>query len=113
MPLDEFESIKLRLREFARERDWEKYHSPKNLAMALLAEAGELIENFQWLTEEQSSAISGESLARVGQEIADVQIYLIRLADQLGLDIPEVVMKKLALNKLRYRRPFHRKDLRE
>ena len=75
------DSIKIRLREFASERDWDQFHSPKNLAMALIVEAAELVEHFQWLTGEQSQALSHEKLAEVEQEIADIQIYLVRLAD--------------------------------
>ena len=102
MPDDDFDAIKLKLREFAQERDWEKFHSPKNLAMALVSEVGELIERFQWLTEEQSGALSGEELAKVGEEIADVQIYLIRLADRLGLDIVKEAQRKMAANEKKY-----------
>ena len=85
-----------KLREFAAERDWEQFHSPKNLAMALNVEAAEVLEHFQWLTQEQSSSLSPEDLA------ADIQIYLVRLSDQLGVDIGSAVEKKLAVNAQKY-----------
>ena len=91
-----------KLREFAAERDWEQFHSPKNLAMALNVEAAELLEHFQWLTEEQSSSLNPEDLAAVAQEIADIQIYLVRLSDQLGVDIAGAVEMKLAINAEKY-----------
>ena len=99
---DEFEHLKLRLRDFAEERDWDQFHSPKNLSMALIAEAAELLEHFQWLTEKQSSELSGDKLVEVGLEIADIQIYLIRIADKLGVDVLEAVEKKIALNEAKY-----------
>ena len=97
-----YSELALKLREFAAERDWEQFHSPKNLAMALNVEAAELLEHFQWLTQEQSSSLSPEDLAAVAQEIADIQIYLVRLSDQLGVDIGSSVEKKLAVNTQKY-----------
>jgi NTP pyrophosphatase (non-canonical NTP hydrolase) len=94
--------ISQRLREFADARDWEQFHSPKNLSMALSVEAGELVECFQWLTEEQSCALSGSQLDAVEEEIADVQLYLIRLADKLGVDIADAVEKKIEKNGSKY-----------
>ena len=94
--------ISQRLREFADERDWEQFHSPKNLSMALSVEAGELVECFQWLTEEQSYALRGSQLNAVAEEIADVQLYLIRLADKLGVDIADAVEKKIEKNGAKY-----------
>jgi NTP pyrophosphatase (non-canonical NTP hydrolase) len=96
------EQIKIRLREFAAERDWDQFHSPKNLAMALIVEAAELVEHFQWLTEEQSQTLLPEKLAEVEQEIADIQIYLIRLADKLGVDMEKAVNAKIELNAKKY-----------
>ena len=96
------EQIKTRLREFAAERDWDQFHSPKNLAMALIVEAAELVEHFQWLTEEQSQTLPPEKLAEVEQEIADIQIYLIRLADKLGVDMEKAVNAKIELNEKKY-----------
>ena len=97
-----FKQIKIRLREFAAERDWDQFHSPKNLAMALIVEAAELVEHFQWLTEEQSQALPSNKLAEVEQEIADIQIYLIRLADKLGVDMEKAVNAKIELNEKKY-----------
>lgn len=91
-----------KLRDFAQERDWEQFHSPKNLSMALSVEVSELVEHFQWLTEEQSSGLENELLSEVAEEIADIQIYLTRLADRLGVDIEDAVMKKLAVNARKY-----------
>ncbi len=94
--------ISQRLREFADARDWEQFHSPKNLSMALSVEAGELVECFQWLTEEQSYDLSASQLNAVAEEIADVQLYLIRLADKLGVDIADAVEKKIEKNGAKY-----------
>jgi dCTP diphosphatase len=87
---------------FAEERDWDKFHSPKNLVMALSVEASELLEHFQWLTEEESSNLNTEKLALVSKEIADVQIYLIMLADRLGVDVLAASASKLEENKIKY-----------
>ena len=91
----DFSSLAQKLRDFAQERDWEQFHSPKNLSMALSVEVSELVEHFQWLTEDQSSSLEAEELSEVAEEIADIQIYLTRLADQLGVDIEDAVTKKL------------------
>ena len=100
--MQSLEQIKIRLREFADERDWDQFHSPKNLAMALIVEAAELVEHFQWLTEEQSQSLPSEKLAEVEQELADIQIYLIRLADKLGVDMEKAVNAKIELNAKKY-----------
>lgn len=96
--------LQARLAEFARERDWEQFHSPKNLSMALAAEAGELLEVFQWLTEEASARLGpgdkGWELAR--DELADLQIFLLRLADLLGVDLESAVDAKIERNEARY-----------
>ena len=97
-----FELIKQQIRSFARERDWDQFHSPKNLAMALNVEAGELMEHFQWLTEEGSQAPEEAVLAEIADEIADVQVYLIRLADKLNIDIPKAVDIKMQKNADKY-----------
>jgi len=91
-----------KLRKFADERDWEQFHSPKNLSMALAVEVGEILECFQWLTEEQSKNLDAEALRRVKEEIGDVQIYLARLADQLGFSPLEAAEEKLKQNKKKY-----------
>ncbi|NRB80376.1 MAG: nucleotide pyrophosphohydrolase [Saccharospirillaceae bacterium] len=98
----DFEDIKLKLREFAQERDWDQFHSPKNLVMALTGEVGELNECFQWMSEEQSNNLSDKQLENISQEIADVQLYLIRLADKLNIDIVEQSNKKIKINALKY-----------
>ena len=100
--MESLEQIKHRLRDFAAERDWDQFHSPKNLAMAMIVEAGELVEHFQWLTEDQSQALPPDKLAEVEQEIADIQIYLIRLADKLGIDMEQAVNAKMKLNEKKY-----------
>lgn len=97
-----FEQLKELLREFAAERDWDQFHSPKNLSMALVAEVAELVEHFQWLTEEQSRNLPQDKLAEIELEIADIQIYLVRLADKLRVNIMAVVEKKLAINAAKY-----------
>ena len=102
--MEEIRQLALQIRKFADARDWEQFHTPKNLSMAVAGEAGELVSEFQWLTSDQSmrSAMTPEKLEAVELEIADVAIYLIRLADVLGLDIPEAVLKKLAINETRF-----------
>jgi len=90
------------LRRFARERDWDQFHSPKNLASALVVEAAELLECFQWLTEEQSRALSDDDKRKVTEELADVFLYLIRLADKLDADLLEGARDKIAKNAEKY-----------
>jgi NTP pyrophosphatase (non-canonical NTP hydrolase) len=89
---------------FARERDWDQFHSPKNLAMALTGEVGELVELFQWLSEGDSRRVAHDpaTARRVRDEIADVLVYLVRLAAVLGVDLDEAVRSKLAANALKY-----------
>lgn len=99
---DTFEDLKLRLRQFAVDRDWEQFHSPKNMAMALIGEAGELVEHFQWLTEQQSYELPPGKLDEVRLEMADILIYLIRLSDRLGVDLLAAVEDKIAINERKY-----------
>jgi dCTP diphosphatase len=87
---------------FIDERDWEQFHSPKNLAMALSVEASEIVEHFQWLTEEQSKNLPPEKLADLREEIGDVMIYLTELADKLGIDPLEAAKAKVAINEQKY-----------
>jgi NTP pyrophosphatase (non-canonical NTP hydrolase) len=94
--------VQERLRKFAAARDWEQFHSPKNLAMALAAEAGELLEIFQWLTEQQSAELSDSDQARVSAELADIQVYLLRLADMLDVALADAVDAKIRANEERY-----------
>jgi NTP pyrophosphatase (non-canonical NTP hydrolase) len=96
------QSLTQALRRFATERDWEQFHSPKNLAAALTVEAAELLEHFQWLTEEQSRNLPAEKRAAVGQEIADVLLYLLQIADKLQIDVIAAATEKLALNAAKY-----------
>ena len=96
------EALKLRLRRFASERDWVQFHSPKNLAMALSVEAAELVEIFQWLTEEQSAALDDAHRRRAADELADVLNYLVRLADRLDVDLLEAAARKVADNERKY-----------
>ncbi len=91
-----------RLRQFARDRDWEQFHAPKNLAMALAVEAGELMEHYQWLSEEQSEKLDADKLKTVGFEVADVFIFTVRLADRMGIDLDELVEQKIKLNEQKY-----------
>ena len=97
-------ALQSRLREFAQARDWEQFHTPKNLAMALAAEAGELLEIFQWLTDEQASAVTERNadLQLVRNELADILIYLVRMADILHIDLQDAVQSKLGDNERRY-----------
>lgn len=90
------------LRKFVAERDWDKFHSPKNLAMALSVEAAELVEHFQWLSEAESRALPPAKLDEVRDEMADVLVYLVRLADKLDVDLLDAVAKKMAKNAEKY-----------
>ena len=96
------ESLKRKIKLFSKERDWEKYHSPKNLAIGLNVEASELLEIFLWLSEEESKNLTEDQIQNVREEIGDVFIYLINLADKLGLDPVECAKQKLELNKMKY-----------
>lgn len=98
----DFDRIRKQVRQFVVERDWDQFHSPKNLSMALIVEAAEMVEHFQWLTEEQSCNLPPEKLAEVELELADIQIYLISLAEKLQLDLIAAVDKKLVLNAEKY-----------
>lgn len=91
-----------KLRAFAEARDWDQFHSPKNLSMALMVEAAELMEHFQWLTEAQSGSLAAEDKAAVAEELADILLYLVRLADKLGVDLPKAALHKLEKNAVKY-----------
>ena len=91
-----------RIREFNNERDWDQFHSPKNLSMALAVEASEIMEIFQWLTQEQSKNLPEEKMVELKDELADVTIYLVRLADKLGIDLFGAAEAKIARNKEKY-----------
>jgi NTP pyrophosphatase (non-canonical NTP hydrolase) len=109
------EDLAARLRKFAAERDWERFHTPKNLAMALSGEAGELVAEFQWLTPEESAAVMAdpESGARVQAEMADVFLYLTRLADVLGVDLLQAAHTKLDEGERRYDAETYRGSIRK
>jgi len=98
----DIEALRAALRAFALERDWEQFHSPKNLALSVSIEAAELLEHFQWLTEAQSRELSEEQRQQVGHEIADVLLYLLQLADKLDIDPVAAAHQKLAINAGRY-----------
>ncbi|MDO9013897.1 MAG: nucleotide pyrophosphohydrolase [Polynucleobacter sp.] len=100
--MHELDQLKLQLRQFAADRDWDQFHSPKNLSMALIAEAAELVEHFQWLTEEQSSNLSQPKLKEVEEELADIFIYLVRSADKLGINLIEAAQQKIQKNEQKY-----------
>ncbi len=100
--MSDLEQLRERLRAFARARDWEQFHSPKNLSMALIVEAAELVEHFQWLTEAQSTQLDPKTFQAVEEEVADVFIYLVRLSDLLGIDLLDAAARKIALNEKKY-----------
>jgi len=99
---ESLEELRLRLRDFVAERDWDKFHSPKNLAMALAVECAELVEQFQWLSEEQSARPDAARLARVEAELADILVYLVRIADRLDVDLLAATGRKLEENARKY-----------
>jgi dCTP diphosphatase len=100
--MNDLDEIKEKLRQFALARDWDQFHSPKNLSMALAGEVGELLELFQWLTEEQSKNLTREQRKAVEEEVADVFLYLLRLADRLGVDLLEAAKNKIIINEQKY-----------
>jgi NTP pyrophosphatase (non-canonical NTP hydrolase) len=100
--MNEIDELKLRLRKFASERDWDRFHSPKNLSMALIAEAAELIEHLQWLTEDESRRLPPDKLAEIELELADILLYLIRLADRLDIDLLRAADRKIGINAAKY-----------
>jgi dCTP diphosphatase len=99
---DSLQHLARQLDQFAAARDWQQFHSPKNLASALIVEAAELLEHFQWATEQQSRELSAEQRAAVGAEMADVLLYLVQLGNALGIDPVVAAQAKLKLNEMRY-----------
>ena len=99
---DSLEQLRVRLAKFAADRDWDQFHSPKNLSMALIGEAAELVEHFQWLTEEQSKSLDNDKQQAVAEELADILIYLIRAADKLDVDLIHSTLQKINKNEQRY-----------
>jgi len=100
--IDSLIELRDALRRFAAERDWQQFHTPKNLAIALSVEASELLEHFQWLSDAESQSLDATQLARVRDEIADVLLYLVRLADRLDVDLLAAARDKLAVNAKKY-----------
>lgn len=98
----DLEALKQQVRQFAAARDWQRFHTPKNLAMAMIVEAAELVEQFQWLTPEESANLSTEKHEAVRQEMADVLIYLVRLADILEIDLLDSAHAKIEINARKY-----------
>lgn len=99
---DSLAELRARINRFVEERDWEQFHSPKNLAMAMIVEAAELVEHFQWDTLEESRQLSDEKRELVGQELADTLVYLLRIAEVTGIDLIEAANRKIALNGEKY-----------
>ena len=100
--MNELEALRIRISNFAKERDWDQFHSPKNLSMALIVEAGELVEHFQWIKQSESRELSKQKLEQVGEELADILVYLIRIADQLGIDLMAATNRKIESNAAKY-----------
>lgn len=99
---NQFEELTACLTAFVDERDWQQFHTPKNLVMAIAGEVGELTEHFQWLTQEESLTLPADKRAAVADEIADVQFYLLLLARGLGIDVPTALAEKLRKNEAKY-----------
>lgn len=100
--MDSLQTLRMRLADFVAERDWDQFHNPKNLAMALAAEAGELLEQFQWLSDSEAQSLSAEQREAVAMEMADILMFLVRLADKLGVDLASAAATKLELNARKY-----------
>lgn len=102
LPPDRLDDLRERLRQFAAERNWEQFHTPKNLAMSVAIEAAEIMEHFQWLTAAQSADLDAAARHEVALEIADVLLYLVRLADVLDIDMVAAAREKIELNAHKY-----------
>jgi dCTP diphosphatase len=100
--MPDYQTIQNDINKFSHDRDWNQFHSPKNLCMALSVEVAELQEHFQWLTQEQSDNLSPERKVEVSEEIADTFVYLSRLADRLGIDLLSAVERKMKINAIKY-----------
>ncbi len=99
---DSLTELTAAIRDFAEQRDWEQFHSPKNIAMALIVETAELVEHFQWLSQQESRELDEEQQEAVALEMADVLIYLMRMADRLGINLLQAAQKKLGINEKKY-----------
>ena len=102
MTITSLESLRDHLRVFAKARDWDQYHTPKNLSMALIAEAAELVEHFQWVEGDQSHLLEDKTRRSVEEELADILIYLVRISDKLGIDLYQASERKLEINERKY-----------
>jgi len=100
--VNELEVLKARIKDFVAERDWDQFHSPKNLSMALIVEAAELVEHFQWMKQKDSFTLPKDKLAAVEEELADILVYLVRIADQLDIDLINAAKKKIKANEVKY-----------
>ncbi|WP_019898208.1 nucleotide pyrophosphohydrolase [Methylotenera mobilis] len=99
---DSLDALRARVNNFVSERDWAQFHSPKNLAMAMIVEAGEVVEHFQWMTEQESRQLDAQTKEQVGQELSDTLVYLLRIAEVCGIDLIEAANKKIDLNAQKY-----------
>ena len=100
--MNQIETLLGRIQKFADERDWEQFHSPKNISMALAVEASELLEHFQWMSQEDSRNIQGDKKQEVADEVADVFLYLLRMCEQLDIDLIEAAHQKIDKNAIKY-----------
>ena len=100
--MNQLEELRIRISNFAKERDWDQFHSPKNLSMALIVEAGELVEHFQWIKQSESFALPADKLKAVEEELADIFVYLLRISDQLGIDLIDASHRKIESNAIKY-----------
>ncbi|MFM2088466.1 MAG: hypothetical protein RLZZ237_3335 [Pseudomonadota bacterium] len=112
-PADSLLDIRARLRDFAQERDWDQFHTPKNLAMALSVEVAELVEHYQWLATGADAELDEAKRTGIRHELADVLMYLVRLADKSGVDLHAAVLEKMELNRLKYPAELVRGDARK
>jgi NTP pyrophosphatase (non-canonical NTP hydrolase) len=113
LPGGEFAQLRELVRQFVDERDWDQFHSPKNLASALTVEAAELLEHFQWLQHGRTDELGPDKLQEVRHEMADVLVYLVRLADKLDVDLVAAVQEKMVLNRAKYPAELVRGDARK
>jgi len=101
-PSDSIDALRTRVNQFVEERDWAQFHSPKNLAMAMIVEAGEVVEHFQWMSAQESLNLNAEKKEQVGQELSDTFVYLLRIAEVCGIDLIEAANNKIDLNAKKY-----------
>ncbi|MEZ0288989.1 MAG: nucleotide pyrophosphohydrolase [Methylophilus sp.] len=99
---DSLDELRAKVNAFVKERDWEQFHTPKNLAMAMIVEAAEVVEHFQWDTPEASATLSAERKTEIGHELADTFVYLLRIAEVCGIDLITAANAKIALNARKY-----------